>query len=60
MAKIQLASGTLLVAYWLGRCPFTARDPGSIPGGGTKILYALWPTKQHIQLESNHYLLITA
>ena len=29
-----------LVVQWLGLCAFTAKGPGSIPGGGTKILQA--------------------
>ena len=60
MAKIQLDSGTLPVVHWLGHGTFTVRDPGLIPGRGTKTLYAPWPTKQNLQLDSNRYLLITA
>ena len=31
-----------LAVQWLGLCAFTARDPGSIAGGGTKSLLAAW------------------
>ena len=29
--------------------PFSARDAGSIPGQGAKILHASWPKKQNIK-----------
>ena len=29
--------------------PFRARDAGSIPGQGAKILHASWPKKQNIK-----------
>ena len=31
-----------MVVQWLGLRASTARDPGSIPGPGTKILHAVW------------------
>ena len=35
--------GTSLVVQWLGLRIFTAKDRGSIPGWGTKILQVTWP-----------------
>ena len=41
-------AGIFLVVQWLRLCTSTARDMGSIPGWGTKILQAVraWPHKQ--------------
>ena len=39
--------GNSLLVQWLGLCAFTAKDPGSIPGQGTKI-------PQASQLENTH------
>ena len=41
--------GILWWSKWLGLWAFTAKDAGSIPGWGTKILQAL----QHSQREKN-------
>ena len=35
-------AGSSLAVQWLGLGAFTAVDPGSIPGWGTKILQAAW------------------
>ena len=39
-------SGNSLVVQWLGRCALTAEGPGSVPGRGTKISQAVWPSKK--------------
>ena len=34
------------MVQWLGLCPSTARDMGSIPSREAKILHATWPKKK--------------
>ena len=38
----MIVQGTSLAVQWLGLHTSTARDPGSIPGRGTKIPQATW------------------
>ena len=47
--------GNSLVVQWLGVCVLTAKGPGSVPGGGTKIPQAAQgdtppPKKKKIEL----------
>ena len=41
-----LNSGTSLAVQWLGPHASTAAGSGSIPGWGTKILYAAWRSQK--------------
>ena len=41
------------MVQWLGLCPSTAEDMGSIPSRETKILHATWPKKQKKSAFSN-------
>ena len=34
-----------MAVQWLDLCPFTAKDPGSVPGWGAKIPQAVQPNK---------------
>ena len=38
-----------LVVQWLGLYTLTAKGMGSISGGGTQILEALWPIKFDVE-----------
>ena len=41
------------MVQWLGLCPSTAEDMGSITSRETKILHATWPKKQKKSAFSN-------
>ena len=45
--------GNSLVVQWLGHCALTAKGPGSIPGGGIKILHAEWSGQNNKILKKN-------
>ena len=45
----KISWGNSLVVHWLQLHAFTAEGPGSIPGWGAKILYALRPKNQNIR-----------
>ena len=38
LKKKKIPGGTSLVVQWLGFCTFIAKDAGSIPGQGARIL----------------------
>ena len=45
--------GNSQAVQWLGLHAFTAEDPGSIPGRGTKILQAEWYNQKQTPSESD-------
>ena len=39
---------------WLGLCTLTAKGPGSVPGRGTKIPQAAWPSQKNNNNKGGH------
>ena len=57
-AILNLSLGNSLVVQWLGLSSFTAEDPGSIPGQGTKIPQAMWCGKKPNQNKTKKTLVL--